>query len=105
MRVEFTFDIGEDKDGQPIDNLDLKLERIQTQLAKAFGGFTRTDTVGGWINPTGRLVLERGCVIHVYAKDELVQYAGQIASDIRRVLNQATVLLSLGGNDPIEIVV
>lgn len=108
MRVEFTFGIGEDQNGEYIPNPEPALREIGTRVAGVFGGYTEVRGRGGWINPNGALVREQSATIIVITKgsdNDAVIKIGQIASYIRHRLNQHTVLVTSVEASVLEVVV
>lgn len=93
-RITITAGTGEDRHGRaiPADVLPAKLERIRAYLAQEYGGFTELETIGGWADDTGRLVMETGRRWVIATADPFT--TGRAAADyVRRALNQASVML------------
>lgn len=93
-RITITTGTSEDRHGHaiPAAELDTKLDRIRTYLAQEYGGFTEVQTVGGWSNDEGRLVIELGRRYTIATADPFT--TGRQAADfIRRTLGQASVML------------
>ena len=61
MMYRITIGTDERYDGQQIIESDRQngIDEICTCAAHWFGGFTRYDGQGGWVNPNGRVVTER----------------------------------------------
>lgn len=94
-RFTITAGTGFDSRGDAIalDVLAAKLAVIRSHLAGKFGGFTETETVGGWLNGVGELVLEHGRRWIVLA-DDSIDYSGQDAARyVGRMLDQSAVML------------
>lgn len=93
-RITITAGTGEDRHGRAIPAAELaaKLERIRAYLAQEYGGFTELETIGGWADDTGRLVMEPGRRFVIASADPF--WDGREAADyVRRALNQASVML------------
>lgn len=93
-RVTITAGTGEDRHGVPLSSssVALALATIRGHLAATFGGFTETDTLGGWVDDGGRLVMEQGKRWTILADVPREEAAAQ-AEVVRRALNQAAVVL------------
>lgn len=93
-RYTFNAGIGFTADNKPIssDELAMPLATIRAELARVFGGFTETDTVGGWSGENGNIVMEPGkqwiCVT------DSVQDGNTVARRIAQLLNQSAVMLT-----------
>lgn len=94
MKVSITFGVGVDKDGDELSNafVEAALNAIETRAVNAFGGYTLIDGEGGYVNPNGRLVRE--CVQILVIHTDKLDIVGSFASDVRRLLNQESVLVS-----------
>lgn len=103
-RLTITTGIGEDRNGQAIRSSVYvrALARIREWLAREHGGFTEVDTNGGWINPSGALVMEGGKRFIVLTAEP---FAGHRTADfIRRALNQESVVLEVERNVSVAFV-
>lgn len=94
---QIIFGIGETQDGKPL--LPIFVEGIISEagfkLSTVFGGYTRTDTQGGWIDPqSGNHIHEPGvCLITITDKDAAEICILDVARTLKRRLNQHTVLI------------
>lgn len=68
------------------------VDKIRHYLALTAGGFTETETMGGWIDGEGRLVQERGKQWTVAGYD--MERGKDAARYIGKALNQDTVMVS-----------
>lgn len=61
-KIEFGFGVGLDRNQSPIDGVQREdaLHLITSECVRLFGGYTLTQTTGGWRNPAGVLVQEPG---------------------------------------------
>lgn len=61
-KIEFGFGVGKDRDQKTItpERVTCALEVIAEEAVRKFGAYTLTATEGGWVNPAGVLVMERG---------------------------------------------
>lgn len=98
-RLAFYAGIGEDKNGQAIQDLPAKLETIRCYLASVFGGYTEQAASGGWYDGEGRLVKEPSVVFSAVTMGP--KGSGSIASQghkaaqfIATQLNQSAVLFT-----------
>jgi hypothetical protein len=101
VRIDFTFGVGQDKEGLAIDRDQQQraIREIKTEAAKLFGGYTLYQAQGGWINGGGRLVEEDSMTLTVYITDEILGYSrqndvAQLSSTIKEQLNQESILVS-----------
>lgn len=113
-KIEIGFGAGTNKHGFPISDRfrEEAILAIKHEAAKLFGGYTLVETEGGWTDPSGKLVEERG-----YTLFFVVEYAdcgdgpdrtaippvirsrdsriNLMMSSVRHELQQATVVLSI----------
>lgn len=103
MKAEITFGTGFDRDSNVIDRAKLALDitAFKTRAAKAFGGYTLLSGIGGYVNVNGQLVEEQSVTIVVIltanelnSEADRVSSVAGLASHIRKVLNQESVLVS-----------
>lgn len=61
-RITITAGIEESAEGAALDRFTsaTAIAHVRRLLAAECGGYTETDTNGGWVNDEGRLVEERG---------------------------------------------
>jgi hypothetical protein len=97
IKIEIGFGVGEDKDRNPLQAVDQKLERVAQYVAANFGGYTFISTTGGWINPQGILVSEAGMTLFIMADDteDNRVNAGILACFVRDVMHQACVAFTI----------
>lgn len=94
--------VEETRDGERIDPVRLARNRkvVAEYLAEAFGGYTFQDTVGGWVDPAGRLVEERGLTIIVLVPDGHKAYGldgfANVATYVGQVFGQHSVAVYSG---------
>lgn len=77
----------------PADIVDSIRRMVKTSMAEAFGGYTETRAVGGYVAESGALIEEAVYVIEAsyeVANDELVF---QLAERIKRVMKQESVMV------------
>jgi hypothetical protein len=96
-RITIIAGITQDRDGNPIFDTLTKLQRIRLKMAREFGGYTETNTYGGWINGEGHLVEEIGRQWVILADSALGIYgkAHKMAEFISFELNQDSVILEV----------
>ncbi len=100
IKVEFGFGIEEDKDGNGISPQKLRndlLPSIESFAAQTFGNYTLYQTDGGWINPQGRLVQERGMTLMVLVSPDRVnldRVINSMATTVRDSLKQVCVAVT-----------
>jgi len=92
--LQFIAGIGEDKNGQPLHDLERKLETIREELATTFGGYTEQAASGGWINGQGRLVKEPSVVWTTVTNHAKRERGLNTARFIAAQLNQESVLFN-----------
>ena len=87
--------IGRDEDGEVIRDNDAfdALRNIRRIAATMFGGFTITQSLGGWLADDGELVTEVGRVITI-ATHHPASVVQEFARYACQELNQACVLLT-----------
>lgn len=76
----------------------IALATIRATLATMYGGYTETDSTGGWVDPSGRLITEPGKVWTVATwdrGDEMICKAKRAAESVRHLLDQTAVVLSI----------
>ena len=100
QRITITAGIGYDRNGAALHAQDVQqaLAGIRATLARAFGGYTEAETVGGWINGAGELVTEPGrrwVALADLRRDEARQAARAVADYVRDALQQESVLIEL----------
>ena len=99
MHVEHLIIIGieETKDGDslPAPIVEEFLNEAGAKLSTFFGGYTRTETTGGWIHPTDQKhVTEAGVSLSVITnKPNASGIVGEVACTLKRQLKQHTVLI------------
>lgn len=98
QRITITAGIGYDRAGAPLNPQDVQtaLAGIRATMARAFGGYTESETLGGWINGAGELVTEPGrrwTVLATITASEAMTAARAVADYARDVLRQESVLI------------
>lgn len=93
--VTIAIGTGYDADGMAIPDsmADLALEKAERDIAELAGGFTRRDTIGGYLHADGRMVRERSVEYAVVT--QYVHGMERIARDLKRSLNQESVLFTV----------
>lgn len=90
-----TAGVAEDRDGKALHKVQtlIALNFALKSLSYSYGGATRRDGKGVWINEAGRAVKEDSVTLEVLdVKDMGPFYAEQTATTLKRMLNQNTVL-------------
>ena len=67
-------------------------------VAKAFGGFTLMESSGGWVAPSGKLVLEASFVLNTVSDksyDSTLNLARMFAEDLRHLFDQDSVMITI----------
>jgi hypothetical protein len=98
QRIAITAGIGYDRHGNALDaqHVQTALAGIRATLARAFGGYTETESLGGWINGAGELVTEPGrrwVALASITAGEAMEAAHAVASYARDALRQESVLI------------
>lgn len=98
QRITITAGTGFDRHGNPLDAQDVQtaLAGIRATLARAFGGYTETESLGGWINGAGDLVTEPGrrwIALASITAGEAMDAARAVAEYARDALRQESVLI------------
>lgn len=90
-RVTITLGTGEDRDGAPLDPalVESALAAIRVRFA-ALGGFTETETLGGWLHD-GQLATEPGRRFVLITEAD----GAQLAREAARALHQHSALLEV----------
>jgi hypothetical protein len=96
-KIEFGFGVGQDADGNPIDQLQFvfAFKVIRLKAVDLFGGYTMCKTTGGWIDPTGRLVEEPGYTLFVFSDFNEFEKYRMMAEIIKTELNQQAVAVTV----------
>lgn len=89
------FGVGEDRDRQPIPDLDRSIKRIKQAACSCFGGFTLVESAGGWLNPEGIVVEEKGYVLTILTSNNVDHVTRFAHAFILMELNQAEIMLEL----------
>ena len=97
VRVEFTFGIGLDRDGNPIARhaANIAIGAILADASKLFGGGTLVLGQGFWRDPaTGVVAREDTATIHTDLPVPEEIATARLVDSIKRHLNQAAVRVS-----------
>ncbi len=98
-KVTFNAGIGYTKSGHLVPELPVSVMTVRAVMAQAFGGYTETPTLGGWINGKGELVQEQGlqweALTIADSLDALQEKAERIAGLIAVALDQEAVIYQL----------
>jgi hypothetical protein len=98
QRITITTGAGFDASGEPIDagTLATVLAAVRGDLAATFGGYTETDTYGGWVNGKGELVTEAGKRFVILADDVSGRRDPvETAERVREAFGQESVVLEV----------
>jgi len=106
-----TIGIGKTAEGIdiPRDNAKEILTMVDAEACKRFGGFTRIDSFGGWIDDSGNVITEPGVIytigvdIHSERTDAeadtiVASKARDFAELARTAFAQQSVVLTIDGN-------
>lgn len=90
--------ISEDRNGEAIeaDRRDRAVEMLRLEMTEAFGGSSVHQVDGGWMNPAGIPVYERGVVAISYVDisfNRAEDAARSIAIGIKHRLDQESVMV------------
>lgn len=93
-KIEFGFGVGKDRDQKTItpERVTCALEVIAEEAVRKFGAYTLTATEGGWVNPAGVLVVERGYTLMATVENPIVAPAGLAPSTRANVAHVALQL-------------
>lgn len=84
-----------DKKGKPIENRDHWVERAKGLLCKIGGGYTVASVAeGGWLSPSGKIIVDRPTLIYSYVKEQFVQHLQELREflhDLGRETKQGEV--------------
>src|SRR5688572_20166352 len=94
-KIEFGFGVGLDRNQNPISLLKMAaaVQAICTEAAKLFKAYTLTEVNGGWTNPAGVLVTERGYTLTVIMPS--TQFTQAFAKFIGGALDQEAVAVTV----------
>jgi len=96
MTKQITITIGQgvDRDGKSLSYRlpDLKREAL-VLTAKVLGGYTATESRGGWIDPRGNLIEENSLVITSIVPEESVNAVKTLAKLLGEIFNQEQVMV------------
>ncbi len=96
MRYTFTVGVGEDRDGNTITDVEIKVRCVIRELSKKFGGATTIHGTGGWINEN-KLITEP-CVVFIVegeAGDIGNEQINNVAIFLRDLFRQTCVVVSI----------
>jgi len=99
-QLQWFVGIEQDKNGNPITDLETKLTEVRRLLAENYSGWTETYGFGGWRDPaTGEVVSEKQITFStIYdASIEPTNHAKRalrLGETIKIVMNQSCVLLT-----------
>lgn len=98
-KIEFGFGAGEDASGRLLlqSEVEIGLQKIRQRAVALYGGYTVTHTTGGWVNPAGRLVEERGFTLSALVEigfDEQVNFQ-EMVDVIKSALRQQSVAVTI----------
>lgn len=95
-RYSFYFGTELDKDNKPVEDGQIAISLIQKLACELFGGFTQSQTIGGWLNPkTDNVVKERSLKIEVLTDDPDGKTKAEVFSKYINVqLNQSLVIVA-----------
>jgi hypothetical protein len=102
MAYHIKFSIGTTRECIQVSELESRKATARLLLANTFGGFTEFSGYGGWINPTGGLILEP--CISLAVSSESITEANKIASELCAIFNQDCVLVTVARLDSLEFV-
>lgn len=104
LKIEFGFGVGFDKEHNSIqrDKSLAALTVIKREAAAIFTAYTLVQVYGGWTDPHGKLIEERGYTLstvqaHYAPHDHSEPYASQITEmveTIKKALNQKCVAVT-----------
>jgi hypothetical protein len=96
LKIEFGFGLGYDKDNKSISPTMRGIGMIQVaaKAAALFQGFTIYQTLGGWMNPAGHLVSEKGATLLVYVDGDVPERTKEMAEYIKHQFNQHSVYVT-----------
>lgn len=101
LRLTFTTGTGNNAQGKVMQATTARIgvENVRKALMDYYGGFTESDTVGGWKDEKGSAVIEAGKQWVVLVAQEIGHYndghASAMARRIAGILNQESVLLQV----------
>lgn len=95
--VTIAIGIGYTKDNKPLaeDVINHELARFEVEMAKAFGGFTKYNTFGGYINKAGRLTKEESIVFQAYGNESQLANIISAIDTIKARLEQETIAIGI----------
>ncbi len=107
MEIKIGFGIGFNRDGQPIRPKERTeaLVNIRNKACELFGGCNMVHGQGSWESPEGRIVDEPSVTLIIWVTGNPVDIgrhclnARKLASFIRQLLNQHTVLIHYTDGD------
>jgi hypothetical protein len=89
-----------DKDGCELGQIrNIVMDTVLLSVSAEFGGFTAYSATGGWIDDSGKLVIEQVTVIESYTENPNInginRHLDELASGIARDLNQNSVMFTI----------
>lgn len=98
--LQLTVGIGKQANGKTLDKTHVRngLNIIRKELSTEFGGYTELNSNGGWVNPRGELVTEKGKTFQVALMQQTtIKNIKSVAEKARNALNQESVLVIYNG--------
>ncbi len=71
-----------------------KTEALKRECARVLGGFTITETTGGWNDATGRFIYDSGLLITCYGNPEDREKLEVLAHYCKSLFNQQCVVFA-----------
>lgn len=88
-RIAFGIGVGEDRNGDPLDDLEARTAHALRVVADAFGGVIATRGQGAWLDPeSGRLITEDGLILTADTSDNNRQSVHATANNTAEILRQ-----------------
>jgi len=100
-RFRFMIGVGEDKHGAqitPEEQTTIK-QSLLRRACGVFGGATLQDSMGGWMNPEGRMVYESGVVLTAYARDPITTIPPDLVNGLLDIARQRAMIVERTTNN------
>jgi hypothetical protein len=105
-KVTFGIGIERNKAGEFIPSADvdrLRDEALEV-VARAYGGYSAREVSGGWFSPDlGKIIRERSILVETFTELGIEEHR-RVAGQIRELLNQESVLVSIQKVESLEFV-
>ena len=93
------------RDGSPVEDLDIVHNVCRKNICEWFGGVTETVGKGSWVNSRGKVVTEEVTVFQTFTTDRnVLPILRGLALHVQNVCNQESVLVTVQEGVTVEFV-